>query len=922
MKISLRFMTAALAMCAAISSTRGAEAALETIREGEIKQQGVQADAQRVAAELQAMTGEYQRNGIASDEVQTLQALSKTVTHLSREDMQKVLDLLGQARNASTPQGALQPVANAYSVQKNVIVQFKQMLARYQRDQSASALADTVSQLAERQQANFKTAVELGNWAQDKSMEEFTAALEASVAGQQSEQQALVDELKQAMQTMETAARESTDPAKTARLQAALAKARQMAPILEAANAELKEKHLFQAAALEKKARDELRKLARDVAPTKDSSEALRAAAEEVNRMAQQQQQIRDQAKNIYQPEATIEEWIKNQLPNPKSEVSKIVAGLKKQGQTPAELAGNSALREAYKRRDNGAKQQLADLQAPQTDVAARADLVNQDLQAAAPAVADLMKKAMEQMQQTQAGITEQNAAATAAAAEAAAAALEQAKAELQKKIAEADAEKNGDRTKQLEALKEQMKQTRQDQEKLAGTPPGTPAQNQAEAAKQAELAKQAAELAEKAKNAAPEAEAAVRKAAESMNQAAQAMKDPAKAAEAAPAQQAAAAELAKAEQKVNEALAEQQAAAETVAKAKKAGEDLGVIIAKQEKLEIDTTQATGQKPVATELLRQHGRSQSSIRHETTQFESKLEPELKTASSSLLSAAEHMQKASHELAKPDGNAAKPEQRAALEDLYKARELIAQIGAAAQQQVDQANQQNQQNAQNQQQPQEQQQQAAGAQQNLEQAQAQTAEGQQQLEQAQKPGGEQQGEPTKPKPEQMQAAAEQFAQAAQNVGEAASSPDQNMTPETREALSEARNQLSEASAAAKNQQMDAAQKAAQQAQEQIQQALNSMSQNQSGIAASDAPLPPSAQQQPNENPQGQTSNEQPLGAGSEGQVATAGTGVAGKGKFLGLPARDRVAVEQGQAEKVPEEFASLVQQYMENLAVPAK
>ena len=42
------------------------------------------------------------------------------------------------------------------------------------------------------------------------------------------------------------------------------------------------------------------------------------------------------------------------------------------------------------------------------------------------------------------------------------------------------------------------------------------------------------------------------------------------------------------------------------------------------------------------------------------------------------------------------------------------------------------------------------------------------------------------------------------------------------------------------------------------------------------------------------------------------------IVSKGKFLGLPARDREAIQQSQAEKYPEEFATMVEQYMKNLS----
>jgi hypothetical protein len=42
------------------------------------------------------------------------------------------------------------------------------------------------------------------------------------------------------------------------------------------------------------------------------------------------------------------------------------------------------------------------------------------------------------------------------------------------------------------------------------------------------------------------------------------------------------------------------------------------------------------------------------------------------------------------------------------------------------------------------------------------------------------------------------------------------------------------------------------------------------------------------------------------------------VQGKGQFIGLPARDRAAIQQSQSEKYPEEYGGMIEQYMKNLA----
>ena len=43
-----------------------------------------------------------------------------------------------------------------------------------------------------------------------------------------------------------------------------------------------------------------------------------------------------------------------------------------------------------------------------------------------------------------------------------------------------------------------------------------------------------------------------------------------------------------------------------------------------------------------------------------------------------------------------------------------------------------------------------------------------------------------------------------------------------------------------------------------------------------------------------------------------------GIEGKGKFVSLASRERAAIDQTQAEKRPQEYAPMIDQYMKNLA----
>ena len=43
-----------------------------------------------------------------------------------------------------------------------------------------------------------------------------------------------------------------------------------------------------------------------------------------------------------------------------------------------------------------------------------------------------------------------------------------------------------------------------------------------------------------------------------------------------------------------------------------------------------------------------------------------------------------------------------------------------------------------------------------------------------------------------------------------------------------------------------------------------------------------------------------------------------GAHGTGQFLGLPDRDRGAIQQSQSEKYPQEYGAMIEEYMRSLA----
>lgn len=188
--------------------------------------------------------------------------------------------------------------------------------------------------------------------------------------------------------------------------------------------------------------------------------------------------------------------------------------------------------------------------------------------------------------------------------------------------------------------------------------------------------------------------------------------------------------------------------------------------------------------------------------------------------------------------------------------------------------------------------------------------------------------------------MQQAANQLAQAANQAGQAAAQ--QAGSPAMQQALQQAAQNLANAAGQAAAGQNSAAQQSAQQAAQQLAQASNMAQAAQAGIGQPSAgqlnaqgqggQMPGQGVQGAGRQPgQGQGSGPtaqnmapsegatgyQPGGA-SEAVQREARQAAIKKAGFLGLPPRERAAIQQSLSEKYPQEFAPMVEQYLLNLA----
>jgi hypothetical protein len=905
-----------------LAVVRGSDpGATERIREGEAKQQQLRGDAERIVEQLDSMIDEYQRNRLGGDDLRTLQTLRNSLAHLSVDEMKRVLDLLEKARATQNSGEAKQRVADAYTSQKAILAEMTKLLADHVRNQEGQEISQHLGKLAERQAVNLRNAISLGQWTDGRKPDNFEAATEANLQGQQAEQAAIADELKAVAQQVATFAKDPENAEQARRFQKGLEAIQKVQPNVDNAATALKSGQLFKAVNSEKMARDSMRQLARDIAPPPERADTLRAAERELSRTIEDQKElVKDTAKAA--GEKDLERWLdQQQQQNPR--LAKV----------PREqLRQDPKLRQQFNAQRNGQPEEIPKMESKQGELAARTDEVAQALAKAAPEAARGVKAGTERMQEARLAMSDKNGTAAAKTTELALTALQAAEANLQQEIAKAEAlaGKSGDPAKNLQALGQQAQQLAQEQAEAAknSNKLGQPALTQ----KVNEFAQQAAAMS-------PAAAPAAQQAAANAQQAAQAAQAD-QAGAASQAQQAAAQDLAQVAQQIAQQAAAAQQAEQKMAAEENAERRLADLVLAEQKLEIDTTKrvalAAKEKTVKRDAFQTQASRQGEIGAQTADFEKSVADLAADAKTAIDSAQTAMNDARQALEKPDGESGLAAEKKAIEDLSAAMKAAQAAEAQQQQALGQEPGAQAEAA------------AKEAATELAQAQAEVAQANQALQNATQAAQSGQGAAAQKAEAQAAAALTKAAEAAEKA--AAQPMPQNEAAQ--QALQNGAQAAAQAAGQAAAQNVPAAQEQAAAAQQALAQAQTAMAQAQAGLTAAnnagDLPSMPGGQpgqpgrsgqpgqpgQKPGNTPGGKTPGQAP--GKSTGQPSTQGaqqylppsgnetarveTRQAGNAKstFAGLPPRERAVIEQAQSEKYPQEYGTQVEQYLLNLA----
>src|SRR5436190_2318406 len=494
------------AACLACLSAFGAPAAApDRMLQQEQKQQQLKSTTQRVASQLTSIIEEFQRNGIEGEDVKVLRTIGGVLGRLSDKDMERVLGLLQQARSSDDPNASTRTATDAYAGQKRIIIQLQQLVLEYQRQQALYELSLRFKEYAARQTANMWLGVSLARETEGKTLSSFSEPQQSSLRVQQIDQDTLKDEIMLTLGKLEQISKDITDGPTSERPKLALQQAQDGAlkPSLDSSVDDLTTGKLLSASGNEKRARDQLREIARILLLSQGEMEALRQALHEIEQTIEQQKVVTDDTRKID-------------------------------------------------------KDDLKKVQPRQSELVDSTDLIRRDVASLAPIAADQLESAMDRMQEARKAFSDERdpkkqREKAPPKQEEAIANLEQARRTLMEELAKAEqlAQTPENALEELKQIQEQVRQLIKDEEKVKSETAEVKSKDlPSKAPRQGELKDTAQELQQKSSPKSPAAAQSISEAASQMQKAQNSL---ASSQNNAPAQQAALDALQRADQQLSQ---------------------------------------------------------------------------------------------------------------------------------------------------------------------------------------------------------------------------------------------------------------------------------------------------------------------------------------------------------------------------------
>jgi len=807
-----------------------------SILQNKADQQDVRQHTAVLAGQIQSLINELTENGIGGEDIKVLTTTKAVLNNLTAEEMQRVLASLQKAGdNAGTRTGE-QSLVDAYGAQKGIVLEFKQILKEYEQRQAADILPAKFKDLTDRQTQVMWNTAQVASDSAGKSQQELNTLQQTTAQIVQTDQSALVNDVASAKQMLDKAAQNATGDQGRAMQQAQRdIDDGKLQAALDQASADLAQGHLLQATSEQKAARDMLRQVSKDLNPPTTTVDALSDNAAALNKIIDEQKDLLVQT--------------------------------------------NAAA---------GVKPRPAGLNAKEGFLVDKTNSLQEDMQALAPAAAELIKAAITPMQLARAALSPYGELPKAASSEQDAIdKLQQAAEQLSKQLADAQKaadEAAKDSTQKLQQLQQQIQDAQQAQQQVA--------QNTAQAANNPSALAQAQQQQNQ-----------VQQATQNMQQTASPLSLPAAQA------------LANAQQAMQQAQQAQQA--NNAQQAQQA----------QQQAQQDLQQASQAVQQAIAQNQQQSTDPSQLAQAANQLQ-----QAQTDVSNALAASQQQQPGQQANAQQGSQPPPGSQQANSQPSSPGQQADAQQGSQPPPGSQQANSQpsspgQQADAQQGSQPPPGSQQAnsqpssPGQQANAQQG-SQQSSGSQQANSQPSSGSQQSGQ-------SMQQAQQALAQAAQAAQAAAGTP--GLPDAAQGAIKDAQQSIAQGQQAASQGNAQATASAAAQAQASLAQAQAAVAVAQAGMTPSPSSSPSSgsgpmmAGQQPGSPMPG---DEPPMPDQPSGDSAKSLTGgsnqkgslhdTTGKGKFISVMSRERTAISETQAEPRPQEYSPMIDQYLKNLS----
>jgi hypothetical protein len=292
-----RFLWLCLIVAGAWRLPAADEVSKNLIQQSRADQQDIRSHTATMVAQVQSLIDELAANGISGSDNQVLEATKAALANLSGPEMEEVIGALQKAGEAPDVAATEKDALTAYTGQKGIILQFEAILKEYAQRQAAYELPLRFKELADRQTETLRVTMEVAARTVGQSASELSSMDSTTEQIVRSDQAAIANDVNLAQSLLEKAAQSSSDGDAAKNMQQALQdlQSGKLQAAMTQAEEDINAGQLLKASGDQKVARDELRRITRDLNPPADAVEALTSLEGDLAQLIDAQKKLLDQ---------------------------------------------------------------------------------------------------------------------------------------------------------------------------------------------------------------------------------------------------------------------------------------------------------------------------------------------------------------------------------------------------------------------------------------------------------------------------------------------------------------------------------------------------------------------------------------------------------------------------------------------------